>query len=164
ENQALLDEARAKKRAADEAAAAAAAAAAATPSPAVAAPSTSPAPTPPPPRHWRPELWSGVAVGALGVGALATAVALGARASSDASKIASANAQRDVPWDASKQALWRDGQNSAAAATALYVVGGVAAATGIALVALGLHDRARAGSFAVAPSPGGASVVMSCAF
>jgi tetratricopeptide (TPR) repeat protein len=163
ENQALLDEARAKKRAADEAAAAAAAAAAAPATPTRAVAPMSPAP-PPRRRPWRAELISGAAVGALGVGALATAVALGARASSDASKISSANAQGDVPWDSAKQQLYRDGQSSATAATVLYVAGGVVAATGVVLVALGLHDRARARSFAVAPSPGGASLVMSCAF
>lgn len=160
ENQALLDDARAKKRAADETAAAAATAAA-TPPPGVTTPISR---VPPRRRPWRAELISGAAVGGLGVGALATAVALGARASSDASKISSANAQGDVPWDTGKQQLYRDGQSSATAATVLYVAGGVVAATGVVLVALGLHDRALARSFAVAPSPGGASVVMSCAF
>jgi len=163
ENQALVDDARAKKRAADAAAAAAAARSAAATAPApVAAPP--PPRVPPRRRPWRAELGSGAAVGALGLGALAAAVALGARSSADASKIASANAQGDVPWDATQQQRYKDGQNSATAATALYVAGGVAAATGVALVALGLHDRARARSFAVAPTPGGASVVMSCAF
>ena len=106
ENQALVDANRAKKRAAAEAAAAAAASAAAAGSPAVAAstPERAP-PAPPRPRPWRKELWIGVGAGALGVGALAAAVALGARSSSDASQISSANAQHDVPWDASKQAL-----------------------------------------------------------
>ncbi|HEX6835939.1 MAG TPA: hypothetical protein VF334_05165, partial [Polyangia bacterium] len=66
ENQALLDEARAKKRAADEAAAAAAAATAGAPPAAVAAPT--PPRVPPRRRPWRVELWSGVGVGALGVG------------------------------------------------------------------------------------------------
>ena len=71
---------------------------------------------------------------------------------------------RDVPWDATQQQLYRDGQNSGTAATVLYVAGGAVAATGVVLVALGLHDRARARSFAVVPAPGGASLVMSCAF
>jgi tetratricopeptide (TPR) repeat protein len=162
ENQALLDADRAKKRAEAEAAAAAAAAAA-PPVVAATAPERAP-PRPPRRRPWRRELWIGVGAGALGIGALATAAALGARSSSDASQISSANAQRDVPWDASKQALWRDGQNSANAATALYVAGGVVAAAGVALVALGLHDRSRSHSLAVAPSTTGASLVMSCAF
>ena len=161
ENQKALDELNAKKRADAEAAAAAAARANAASAAIAASP---PAPPPPRPRPWRAELWSGVAIAAVGLGGLATAVALGARSSADASKIASANAQGDVPWDATQQQRYKDGQNSATAATALYVAGGVAAATGVALVALGLHDRARARSFAVAPTPGGASVVMSCAF
>ena len=162
ENQALLDAERARKRAADEAAAAAAATAAAASAPSVA---TAPRRAPPRPRPWRAELWSGVAAGAVGLGALAAAVALGARASSDASKLSSANAMRDVPWDATQQKLYRDGQNSGTAATVLYVAGGAVAATGVVLVALGLHDRARARSFAVVPAPGGgASLVMSCAF
>lgn len=159
ENQALVDAQRAKQRA--DAAAAAAAAVAAAPPPPVAAAAP---PAPPRRRPWRLELWSGVGAAALGLGALAAAVGLGARASSDASKIAAADAQRDVPWDAAKQQLWRDGQNSAAAATALYVVGGVAAATGAALVAIGVRDRARSVSLAARPAPGGAALVLSCAF
>jgi tetratricopeptide (TPR) repeat protein len=165
ENQALLDADRAKKRAAAEVAAAAAAAAPPAAPPSVAATTPERSPSPPPRRRpWRRELWIGVGAGALGIAALATAAALGARSSSDASQISSANAQHDVPWDASKQALWRDGQNSADASTALYVAGGVVAAAGVALVAIGLHDRARSRSFAVVPSTTGASVVMSCAF
>lgn len=161
ENQALLDAERAKRRAADEAAAAAAAtAAAASPASVAAAPRR----VPPRPRPWRAELVSGLAVGAVGLGALAAAVALGARASSDASQLSSANAMRDVPWDATQQTLYRDGQNSGTAATVLYAAGGAVAATGVVLVAVGLHDRARARSFAVVPAPGGASLVMSCAF
>ena len=163
ENQKLLDELNAKKRADAEAAAAAAAADAAAKA---AAASTAPPPPPPKPRPWRAELYSGVAGAAVGLGALAAAVALGARSSSDAAKINSANAEGDVPWDASKQALWRDGQNSATAATALYVVGGALVAAGAVLVGIGMRDRARtrARSFAIAPSPYGAFVVMSCAF
>ena len=164
ENQKALDELNAKKRADAEAAAAAAAAAAARANAASAA--TAPTAPPPRPRPWRAELWSGVAVAAVGLGGLAAAVALGARSSSDASKISSANAQGDVPWDATQQQRWRDGQNSATAATALYIAGGVLAAGGAVLVGLGLRDRARARarSFSVAPSPRGASLVMSCAF
>jgi len=163
ENQALLDADRAKKRAEAEAAAAAAAQPGGAPSPSLTAPPPPPA-SPPRRRPWRVELWSGVGAAALGVGAIAAAAALGARSASDAKQISDANAQGDVPWDAAQQALWRDGQNSATASTALYVAGGVDAAAGVALVALGVHDRARARSLAIAPSPGGASVVMSCAF
>jgi tetratricopeptide (TPR) repeat protein len=153
ENQALADELQAKKRAEADAAASAAAAGAA-----------AERPTPPRRRPWRVELWSGAAAAALGVGALATAVALGQRSSSDSAQISSANAQGDVPWDASKQKLYRDGQNSAIAATTLYVVGGVLAAGGAALMTVALRDRSRARSLAVAPSARGVSLVMSCAF
>jgi len=161
ENQKALDELNAKKRADAEAAAAAAARANAASAAIAASP---PAPPPPRPRPWRAELWSGVAIAAVGLGGLATAVALGARSSADASKIASANAQGDVPWDATQQQRWRDGQNSATAATALYVAGGVLVAGGAVLVGLGARDRKRARSFAVAPSPRGITVGMSCAF
>jgi tetratricopeptide (TPR) repeat protein len=162
ENQALVDAAAAKKRAEAEAAPAPGLAAPARAAVAVAA---MPAPPPPPRRRpWRVELWSGVGAAALGIGALASAVAVGARASSDAARISSADAERDVPWDASKQQLWRDGQNSANASLALYVAGGVVAATGAVLIAVGLRDRARVRSFAVAPSSTGATFVMSCAF
>jgi tetratricopeptide (TPR) repeat protein len=162
ENQKLLDELKAKQRADEEAAAATAAAAAAAAKSAVA--SAPPPPPPPKPRPWRAELWSGVAAGAVGLGALAAAVALGARSSADASKISSANAEGDVPWDTTKQQLWRDGQNSATAATALYVAGGALVAAGAVLVGIGVRDRARARSYAVVPSPHGAALVMSCAF
>lgn len=165
ENQKLLDELNAKKRA--DADAAAAAAAADTAAKTAAAKTLLPPPPPPPkPRPWRAELYSGIAGAAVGLGALAAAVALGARSASDTSQINSANAEGDVPWDASKQALWRDGQNSATAATALYVVGGALVAAGAVLVGIGVRDRARARarSYSIAPSPHGASLVMSCAF
>lgn len=161
ENQKILDDAAAEKRRREAEAQAAAAAAAPPPaaSPMIAAP-----PPPPRKRPWRAELWTGVGGAALGVGALAAAVALGARSSSDAKQISNANAQGDVPWDLVQQQRYRDGQNSATASTATYVVGGVLTAAGAALMAIGLHDRARARSFAIAPSPSGVVVGASCAF
>ena len=161
ENQKLVDDAAAERQRAAEAQAATAAAAA-TP-PAVTPPTVAP-PTPARRRPWRIELWTGVGSAALGVGALATAIALGARSSSDANQISSANAQGDVPWDAQQQQRYRDGQNSATAATATYIVGGVLTAAGAALIALGLHDRSRARSFAVAPAPHGVVLGAACAF
>ncbi|MCU1281709.1 MAG: hypothetical protein JWM53_5255, partial [bacterium] len=127
-------------------------------------PPAPPAPPAPPKRSWRVELWSGVGLAALGVGALAAGVGLGARSSSDANQISRDNAQGDVPWDASKQALYRDGQNAALASTVTYVVGGALAATGAVLVTLGLRDRARVRAMAVAPTPHGLALVMTCAF
>jgi tetratricopeptide (TPR) repeat protein len=119
ENQALVDAEAAKKRAEAEAALSAGPAAPTAAPAGVAATATPAAPLPPRRRPWRTELWIGVGAAALGVGALAAAVGVGARASSDAAKISSADAERDVPWDASKQQLWRDGQNSANASLAL---------------------------------------------
>jgi tetratricopeptide (TPR) repeat protein len=162
ENQAIVDANKARQRAAAEAAAAAAAAAA--PAAPVLVTAPPPAEPPPPKRSWRVELWSGVGLAALGVGALAAGVGLGARSSSDAKQISNANAQGDVPWDTTKQALYRDGQNTATASTVTYVVGGALAATGAVLLTLGLRDRARARSLAVAPTPHGVALVMSCAF
>jgi tetratricopeptide (TPR) repeat protein len=158
ENQAIVDAEKAQRAEAE-----AAAAAVATAPPPVAA-VTAPAPPPPAKRPWRVELWSGVGLAAVGVGALAAGVGLGARSASDANQISRADAQRDVPWDAAKQALYRDGQNAAIASTVTYVVGGALAATGAVLVTLGLRDRVRARTMAVAPTPGGVQVVMTCAF
>jgi len=85
---------------------------------------------------------SGVGLAALGVGAIAAGIGLGARSASDAKQISAANAQGDVPWDATRQSLYRDGQNTAVASTVTYVVGGVLAATGAVLTTIGLRDRA----------------------
>jgi tetratricopeptide (TPR) repeat protein len=162
ENQAVVD---AKERAQSEAAAAPPPPAVVTPTAPLAA-ATLQAP-PPPKRPWRVELWSGVGLAALGVGGLAAGIGLGARSASDARQISSANTQRDVPWDASKQKLYRDGQNSAIGSTVTYVVGGALAATGAVLVTLGLRDRARARATtaaAVAPTAHGATLVVTCAF
>ncbi len=157
ENQAIVDAAKQRQR---EQAAAAAAAAAAPPFA-----GTPPPPMPPPrKRPWRVELWSGVGVAALGVGALAAGVGLGARSTSDANQISRANAQGDVPWDQGKQQLYRDGQNAATASTVTYIVGGALAATGAVLLTLGLRDRARGRAMAVAPTAHGVALVMTCAF
>jgi tetratricopeptide (TPR) repeat protein len=167
ENQAIVDAQKAKRAEAETAAAASAAAGAPpAPAPAVTTTTTTTTTAPPPAsrRPWRVELWSGVGVAALGVGALGAGIGLGLRASSDSSQISRANAQGDVPWDADKQRIYRDGQNSATASTVTYVVGGVLAATGAALVAVGLRDRARVRALAVAPAARGVTVGMTCAF
>lgn len=163
ENQALVD-AEARRRA--EASAAAAAPAAAAPATVASAPLTATAPTPPPAthRHWRLELWSGLGAAALGVGALGAGIGLGLRAASDSDQINRANAQGDVPWDGAKQRLYRDGQSSASAATVMYAVGGVLAAGGAVVAYVGWRHRGEDRKLAVAPTLGGATLVMSCAF
>jgi tetratricopeptide (TPR) repeat protein len=167
ENQALLDAEHRKREAA--AAAAQPAPPAAAPAPATTtAPTTpaaaAPAPPPPRPRPWRLELGLGAGVAAVGLGALGAAIGLGVRASSDADQISRADAQRDVPWDATQQRIYSDGHDSALASTVLYVVGGTLVAGGAALVTLGLRDRARARTLALVPTPGGPALVTSCAF
>ncbi len=113
------------------------------------------------PRDGKRERIAGLVVGIGGVALLGGGVGLGVvalDAQSKLSKLASSMGS----WSAQQASLYRDGQHDAAAATALYVVGGVAVGTGVVLYALGWRrDRAR---FAVAPAPGGAQAVWSCAF
>ncbi len=110
----------------------------------------------------RPERVAGVVVGVAGVGLLAAGVGLGA-AALDAQNKLSNLATQNGSWTPAQASLYTTGQHDATAATALYVVGGVAVATGVVLYAIGWRrDRAR---FAVAPTPGGgAQAVWSCAF
>jgi tetratricopeptide (TPR) repeat protein len=115
-----------------------------------------------PPRGGRRERVAGIVVGAAGVGLLAAGVGLGV-ASLDAQNKLSTLAAQNGSWTPAERSLYDSGQRDAAAATALYVVGGVAVATGVILYAVGWkRDRAR---FAVAPTvSGGAQAVWSCAF
>ena len=104
---------------------------------------------------------AGIVVGALGLGALGAGVGFGV-AALDAQNKLSRVASGMGSWTTQQQALYAGGQRDATAATALYVAGGVAAATGVVLYLVGWRkDRAR---FAVAPAPGGAQAVWSCAF
>ena len=105
---------------------------------------------------------AGIVVGAAGVGLLAAGIGLGV-ASVDAENKLSALATQMGSWSPAQASLYQTGQREAAAATGLYVAGGVAVATGAVLYAIGWRkDRAR---FAVAPAPGGgAQAVWSCAF
>lgn len=162
ENQAMLDAAKEKDRPRVEPNGTAAA-----PSPSSSAASTPSAAAPPPAtvkRPWRAELWSGVGLAAVGVAALGAGIGLGVKSSSDANAISSANAQGDVPWDAQKQQLYRDGQNLALASTVTYVIGGALAATGAVLVVVGLHDRGRVRAMAIAPTPHGLTLGLTCAY
>jgi len=105
---------------------------------------------------------AGIVVGVAGLGILGAGVGLGV-ASLDAQNKLSTLASQMGSWSAEQQRLYNTGKTDAAAATALYVAGGAAVATGVILIAVGVRrDRAR---FAVAPLPGGgAHAVWSCAF
>ena len=110
----------------------------------------------------RGEKIAGIVVGVAGVGALAAGIGLGV-ASLDAQNKLSSLATQMGSWTPAQASLYQTGQRDATAATALYVVGGAAVATGVILYAVGWkRDRAR---FAVAPTTGGgAQAVYSCAF
>ncbi|HEX8954546.1 MAG TPA: hypothetical protein VF945_21975 [Polyangia bacterium] len=114
------------------------------------------------PPSGKKERIAGLVIGAAGVGVLAAGIGLGV-ASLDAQNKLSALATQMGSWSPQQTSLYQTGQRDAAAATGLYVAGGVAVATGVILYAVGWKkDRAR---FAVAPLPGGgAHAVWSCAF
>ena len=105
---------------------------------------------------------AGLVVGLAGVALVGGGVGLGV-AALDAQNRLSALAAQMGAWSPAESSRYQTGQREAAAATGLYVAGGVAVATGVVLYAVGWkRDRAR---FAVAPAPGGgAQAVYSCAF
>jgi tetratricopeptide (TPR) repeat protein len=121
------------------------------------------------PRRSRALLIAGITIGAVGVTALAVGGAFAARQSSDADELAALRA-RGVAWGPDAQSIYDDGTASATAATALFATGGLLAAAGGALtIAAVAHRsparaRARAAGVAVAPLPGGAAALWSCAF
>jgi hypothetical protein len=141
---------------------------------AVTAPAPAPAlfaPAPKPPRaplvvqrrtsHGRVELGVGIGLLGVAVGALAGGVAVGVAARNHSDSVA-ASARSGVPWTADLRSEWDQGQRESAAATALYVIGGVAGAVGVTLTALGarkLHGRLAAG-----PAAGGAQVAWTSSF
>jgi tetratricopeptide (TPR) repeat protein len=118
-------------------------------------------PVVPPPSGRGPKV-AGIVVGVAGIGLLGAGIGLGV-ASLDAQNKLSTLASQMGSWSPEQSKLYNAGKTDAAAATALYVVGGAAVATGVILVAVGVkRDRAR---FAIAPLPGGgAHAVWSCAF
>jgi len=120
------------------------------------------APVPPLRPSGKPLRVAGLVVGASGLAALAAGIGLGA-AALDAQNKLSSLAKEMGSWSPAQTSLFQTGKTDAAAATALYVVGGAALGTGVVLYAVGWRrDRAR---FAVAPMPGGgAQAVWSCAF
>ena len=137
------------------------------------APALAPATTPPPvedraaiarplPRGGKKERVAGIAVGAAGVALLGAGIGLGV-ATLDAQNRLSSLAAQNGSWSPAQASLYQTGQRDAAAAPALYVVGGVAVATGVVLYVVGWRrDRAR---FAVAPTPGGGvQAVWSCGY
>lgn len=137
---------------------------AATPPPA--APEAIAPPSPPavevvtPPTIANPALRvAGLASAGAGVVLIGTAAALGLHASSLSSEIAQLSSSRGT-WSPQYQSDYESGKSSATAATVLYVVGGLALATGGVLTYLGWPRRATDARpvAAVAPVPGGASV------
>jgi hypothetical protein len=95
-----------------------------------------PPPLPPPRRPSRAILNAGIAVGAVGLAALASGIALGVEADSAERELSHLSASGGS-WDAPHRALYRDGEREAVAATALYAIGGAAAATGLILSIVG---------------------------
>ncbi|MDB4964837.1 MAG: hypothetical protein JWN44_526 [Myxococcales bacterium] len=120
------------------------------------------APLRPMPPGGKKERVAGLVIGAVGVAALGAGIGLGV-ASLDAQNSLSKLATSMGSWSPAEANLYQLGQQEATAATAMYVVGGAALATGVILYIVGVRkDHAR---FAVAPAPGGgAQAVWSCAF
>lgn len=116
----------------------------------------------PMPAGGRSERIAGLVVGSIGIAALGAGIGVGV-ASLDAQNRLSKLATDMGSWTPAESSLYQTGQREAAAATAMYVVGGAAVATGVILYVVGVRkDRAR---FAVAPSAGGGVQAMwSCAF
>jgi tetratricopeptide (TPR) repeat protein len=114
------------------------------------------------PPSGKKEKIAGLVVGALGLAALGAGIGVGV-AALDAQNQLSKLAMDMGTWTPAQQDKYATGEREAAAATALYVVGGAAVVTGVVLYIVGWRkDRAR---FAVAPTAGGgAQAVWSCAF
>jgi tetratricopeptide (TPR) repeat protein len=143
------------------------------PPPVVAPPVVAPPPpvvAPPPvvekkplvlPPSGRKERIAGIVVGVVGLAALGAGVGFGV-AALDAQNRVSRLSTDMGSWTPAQSDLYRNGQREATAATALYAAGGAAVGVGIVTWIVGWRkDRAR---FAVAPVPGGAQAVWSCAF
>jgi tetratricopeptide (TPR) repeat protein len=115
---------------------------------AIVAPATTIA-TPVKRRPWKLEAWTAGGLVILGVGATGAGIGVGVRANGDANRLLADAATRTNVWTPARQATYRDGQNSAAAATALDVIGPVVVAAGVVVGVLALHDRKVARRFAV---------------
>jgi tetratricopeptide (TPR) repeat protein len=108
----------------------------------------------------RRERIAGLCLGVGGLGLIATAAGLTARAASASNQL-TALASAGGDWSAQEQAVYTDGTRSQAAATALYAIGGAAAAGGAILTALGFRAPRH---FAAAPLSGGAMATLRGAF
>lgn len=114
-------------------------------------------------RDGQRERIAGLVVGIGGVAILGAGIGLGVAAHDAESKLSNLASSMGA-WSPDQTKLYDSGKTDAAAATALYVVGGVAVGTGVVLYALG-WKRDRAARFAVAPTPGGgAQAVYSAAW
>jgi tetratricopeptide (TPR) repeat protein len=104
---------------------------------------------------------AGLAVAAVGVGAIGAGVFLGLKSHSDANDIGQVSMQGGT-WTPSDQSLYSSGQTDATVATALFIGGGVAVAAGGVLTWLGWPkpsaESAPTASFA--PVPGGGTFVV----
>ncbi len=125
----------------------------------VLAPPTAIAPRPP---SRRVELGLGIAFSGAALALGGGGVGLGIEADNDARHV-SASAAKGVAWNPALRSEWNEGQRDAQAATALYVVGGACAITGVVLSALGARHH-WAGHLAAAPTAGGAQVAWSGSF
>jgi tetratricopeptide (TPR) repeat protein len=104
---------------------------------------------------------AGVATAGVGVALVVTGIYFGLHAASDSSALTQSAAQRQT-WSASDRSLYSDGTTSAQAATALYVAGGIAVATGGVLAFLGWPRKGveSTTTASVAPAHGGAALLL----
>jgi tetratricopeptide (TPR) repeat protein len=116
-------------------------------------------PSPPRGQRWRAELWTANALGVVGLGVTIAGIAVGVRANSDAADIQNAAATNAQAWTAMRQNEYRDGQRSAAAATALYVIGPALIVAGAAVGIVAWRDHRLARRLALSPSRQGIACV-----
>jgi tetratricopeptide (TPR) repeat protein len=101
---------------------------------------------------------SGIVVGAVGLAGLGAGIGLGVAANNEQSSLNKLASSMGI-WSSAQTNDYNRGRTEAAAATALYVVGGVAAGTGVILYMVG-WSRDRAAHFAFAPAPGGGALAL----
>jgi tetratricopeptide (TPR) repeat protein len=105
---------------------------------------------------------SGIVVGAVGLAALGAGAGLGAAALDAQNQLSALKDSATARWSSASDDLYARGQHEAAAATAMYVVGGVALATGVVLYTVGrLRERSR---YARASAGDGASFARAWTF
>jgi tetratricopeptide (TPR) repeat protein len=106
---------------------------------------------------------TGVGLTVAGAALVATGIYFGVQSASAADQIGRLSASSGT-WSAHYQQLYHDGQTDAAAATALYVVGGAAIGTGVVLALVGWRRVAAARTVAVAAGPGGLGLTLTSGF